>query len=88
MAEKTFSLEELSPEVQNGVINYLMNSDFGTAWSTSFVGKKGQIFLIIRRKWLASSSLVIMRNSPPMAPSLILTGLLTAGNIDEEKEGR
>ena len=28
MVEKTFSLEELSPEVQNGVINYLMNSDF------------------------------------------------------------
>ena len=29
MAEKTFSLEELSPEIQNGVINYLLNSDFG-----------------------------------------------------------
>lgn len=28
MAEKTFSLEELSPEIQNGVINYLLNSDF------------------------------------------------------------
>ena len=29
MAENTFSLEELSPEVQNSVINYLLNSDFG-----------------------------------------------------------
>ena len=86
MAEKTFSLEELSPEIQNGVINYLLNSDFGTVWSTSFVGKKAQIFLIIRRKWLVNSSLETTQNLTPTALSLILTGLFAAGNIERRKE--
>lgn len=87
MAEKTFSLEELSPEIQNGVINYLLNSDFWDSMEYELRWEEGpQIFLIIRRKWLVNSSLETTQNLTPTALSLILTGLFAAGNIERRKE--